>query len=435
MERALAKDPTRFASMQMMDRIDVAEGKFQPIEDRLRVALEARPKDEQLIIRMAQVLAQRGRRGEAIAFLEAKGKEAPDSIRLLHTLIRLNIATSKPEEVRRLAEAALERGLGGQTEVLDVAGDAFMALKDYPKAIEAYAKLAQRVSTVEGPLLKMARAQFLSGQLDATQTTLERILEAQPANTLANRSILDLYLRRNDADAAMAAADRAGKTVPVLGIQMRAEVLRRTQRLDRAIEEIRAGMAQYPVSELAQQSFRLLLEAERRDEAKKLLASWLVDHQDDPEALQLLSTAQIVDKEYEAAAVYLERAYSLLPNSPVVLNNLAWIRYELQRPGAVAVARRAYRLAPNAPAIADTLGWILVREGETEEGIKLLYTANEAAPTIGDIAYHLAFALEKAGKRKEAVNVLEASFKEGSEVTFDQDGDNAKTLLSKLKGS
>ena len=160
-----------------------------------------------------------------------------------------------------------------------------------------------------------------------------------------------------------------------------------------------------------------------------------MDHQDDPEALQLLSTAQIVDKEYEAAAVYLERAYSLLPNSPVVLNNLAWIRYELQRPGAVAVARRAYRLAPNAPAIADTLWWILVREGETEEGIKLLYTANEAAPTIGDIAYHLAFALEKAGKRKEAVNVLEASFKEGSEVTFDQDGDNAKTLLSKLKGS
>ena len=282
--------------------------------------------------------------------------------------------------------------------------------------------------------MKMARAQFLSDQYDAAKTTLNRILDVQPTNALANRTLVELHMRRKDADAALSAADKAAEVVPILGLQLRAEVLRNTNRIDRAIEEMRAGMAKYGVSVLAQQTFRLLIEGKQKEEAKELLTSWLVDHPDDPEVLQLLSSAQIRDEQYEAAAVYLERAYSLLPNNPLTLNNLAWIRYELKRPGAVAVARRAYRLAPNNPAIADTLGWILVREGDVEEGLKLLYTANEAAPNIGDITYHLAFALEKSGKPQEAIAVLEPALKDGSEIAFDQDGDNAKALLSKLKG-
>jgi Flp pilus assembly protein TadD len=140
-----------------------------------------------------------------------------------------------------------------------------------------------------------------------------------------------------------------------------------------------------------------------------------------------------LDKDYEDAAVHLERAFSLLPNNPVVLNNLAWVRYELKRPGALAVARRAYRLAPNSAAIADTLGWILVQEGELEEAIKLLYTASDAEPKLGDIVYHLAFALNKAGKKSDALKVLEPALQSGTEVEFDQEGENAKTLLSQLK--
>ena len=153
----------------------------------------------------------------------------------------------------------------------------------------------------------------------------------------------------------------------------------------------------------------------------------------DPESLQLLSALQIRERDYEAAANHLERAYSLLPNNPVVLNNLAWVRYELNRLGALAVARRAYRLASNAPAVIDTLGWILVQEGEIEEGVKLLYAANDAAPQLGDVAYHLAFALEKTGDKDSAIAVLERALDPVNEVQFDQDRDNAEELLQKLK--
>jgi len=242
-------------------------------------------------------------------------------------------------------------------------------------------------------------------------------------------------LRQGDGDAAMAAADRASEANPVLGIQLRAEVYRQTKRSDRAVEELRNGLAEYEISELAQQAFRLLVEEDQTQEAVELLSAWLVDHPDDPESLQLLSALQIREKDYEAAATHLERAYSLLPNNPVVLNNLAWVRYELDRPGALAVARRAYRLASNAPAIIDTLGWILVQEGEIDEGIKLLYTANDAAPQIGDIAYHLAFALEASGQKQDAIAVLERALDPANEVQFDQDRDNAEALLTRLKTS
>ncbi len=433
MEASLAKAPNNIASMRMMDRIDVAEGKFDAIESRLRGALEANPSDEQLIIRMAQFLSQRNRREEALSFLDEKAKSLPDSVLLRATLINSNAILSKMDTVRVLADQAFERGTKGDTASLEIAADAYMSLRDFPKAIDAYSKLAAKSDKPDGSLLKMARAQFLANDFDTAKLTLDRILTGDPANALANRAMVELQLRRNDPDAALVAADKAVAANAILGLQLRAEVLRKTNRIAAAITEMRAGLVQYPVSALAQQAFRLLMEAKKEDDAKALLQAWLVDHPDDPEALQLLSTAQILARDYDDAAVYLERAFSLLPNNPVVLNNLAWVRYELKRPGALAVARRAYRLAPNSAAIADTLGWILVQEGEIEEAIKLLYTAADAAPKLGDIVYHLAFALNKAGKKADAVKVLEPALQSGTDVEFDQEGEKAKALLSTLK--
>ncbi len=432
-EPALENNPYDLTLIRTMDRIDVSEGNFDAVEARARAAMEANPENEQIILRMAQFLAQRGRRDEAITLLNTKTDALPEAIGLRQTLIQFSLSTDDTDEARRRADEALAIGQAGQLNGLVLAGDAYMALRDFPAAIDAFTQLVGATNQATGALLKLAQAQFQGGDLDAAAATVNQVLAAEPDNALAHRSLVSLHLRQRDGESAFAAAEQAAEVNPVLGLQLRAEVYRQTNRTDRAIQELRDGLAQYQISELAQQAFRLMVEADRSDEAKELMSSWLVDHPDDPESLQLLSALQIQERDYEGAAAHLERAYSLLPNNPVVLNNLAWVRYELNRPGALAVARRAYRLASNAPAVIDTLGWILVQEGEVEEGVKLLYTANDAAPQVGDIAYHLAYALEKSGKIEDAIAVLERALDPATEAQFDQDRANAEALLAKLK--
>lgn len=433
LEPALASQPDNAGLQRTMNRIDIAEGKFDAVEARLRDAVQARPKDETAILQLGQFLSYRGRRDEAVTLLRSKAEELPQSLQLRQALLTYNLSMNNAEAVRQLAKEALAIGEGGKPEGYLLAGETFLALQDYAAAADSFERLVAVTGDATGPLLKLAEAQTRGGQADAAAATLDRVLAKEPANPAANQALVLLRLREKDSDAAMAAAERAGEANPVLGLQLQALVYQQTDRADEGVRLLRDALQTQPASALAQQAFRLLIQSDKADEGVAMMSAWLVEHPDDTEALQLLSAQLIRQRQYEEAASYLERAYSLLPNNPIVLNNLAWVRYELQRPGALTIARRAYRLAPNSPAITDTLGWILVQEGEVEEGLKLLYTANEAAPEIGDIAYHLAVALDKTGKRQEAIDVLERALNGAADVTFDQDRENAEALLGKLK--
>ena len=113
------------------------------------------------------------------------------------------------------------------------------------------------------------------------------------------------------------------------------------------------------------------------------------------------------------------------------LNNLAWLYQEENNPEGVKYAERAYQLVPNRPEVIDTLGWLLVQNGETNRGLVLLQEAATKAPHIPDIRYHMAAALEKAGRRDEARKELDRLLK--SNKTFPE-RDKAEALREQLGG-
>jgi tetratricopeptide (TPR) repeat protein len=99
------------------------------------------------------------------------------------------------------------------------------------------------------------------------------------------------------------------------------------------------------------------------------------------------------------------------PDNVSALNNLAWLYQEENNPEGIKYAKRAYELVPNRPEVIDTLGWLLVQNGETNRGLVLLQEAATKAPHIPDIRYHMAAALEKAGRRDEARKELDRLLK------------------------
>jgi Tfp pilus assembly protein PilF len=90
-----------------------------------------------------------------------------------------------------------------------------------------------------------------------------------------------------------------------------------------------------------------------------------------------------------------EKTIEIAPNSPIALNNLAWMYYERKDPRALELAKRATQLAPNSAEILDTYGWILVELGQVKEGIIVLERAISIMPDNKDIKAHLEEARKK----------------------------------------
>lgn len=114
-------------------------------------------------------------------------------------------------------------------------------------------------------------------------------------------------------------------------------------------------------------------------EQSRFLSQW---HNAEPENYKPLTylalKAQQNNDKYQAI-IYYEKALQLKTDSPSLLNNLAWLYYEVKNPLAQDTAHRAYELAPGNAAILDTYGWILVVNGHKDKGMRFLEKALKTA--------------------------------------------------------
>jgi tetratricopeptide (TPR) repeat protein len=99
----------------------------------------------------------------------------------------------------------------------------------------------------------------------------------------------------------------------------------------------------------------------------------------------------------KADAIYAPLTTTEGAGDPALLNNAAAVKSKLgQHDAAVALARRALALAPQSPEIMDTLAWSLWQSGKgKDEALSLLGKARELAPQNREIANH--WAIVQAG--------------------------------------
>lgn len=97
-------------------------------------------------------------------------------------------------------------------------------------------------------------------------------------------------------------------------------------------------------------------------------------------------------------------ALSLQPDNAQVLNSLgwSWVDHDKNLGLAIDLLTRAVHLAPNNANIRDSLGWAEVKNGKTEDGLKLLQSAAAQRPDMAEIVAHLADTYRRLGRDKEA---------------------------------
>jgi tetratricopeptide (TPR) repeat protein len=152
-----------------------------------------------------------------------------------------------------------------------------------------------------------------------------------------------------------------------------------------------------------------------------------------PDNLQaLLVTGMIYSqmKEFNKARDAYEKAIAANPTHVLALNNLAYIYAEklndLKRGGELV--QKARSIAPANPSVLDTLGWITYKQGDYKQAADVLRESIAKSPDNAEIQFHLGMAEYMMGRTDAARAALEKAV--GSATDFDGKEEARRRLAS-----
>jgi putative PEP-CTERM system TPR-repeat lipoprotein len=265
------------------------------------------------------------------------------------------------------------------------------------------------------------------------RSSLQQALQLQPDYPAAQLLLGRLSIADKDDTAALGIAAGLQQAHPdaAYGDELTGDVYAARKDSQQAAAAYALAYSKHASALLAQKLYQSRLQAGETDTAREVLRQWLAVHPEDVTIRALLAQSLLSANQRSQAIEEYKKLLEYAPDKVSALNNLAWLYQEEKNPEGIKYAERAYKLVPNRPEVIDTLGWLLVQHGETNRGLLLLQEAATKAPHLPDIRYHMAAALERAGRHEEARKELDRLLK--SSKTFDE-RDNAAALHKQLGG-
>jgi len=246
------------------------------------------------------------------------------------------------------------------------------------------------------------------GQFDQARIALAKAEKLAPQSLRVAGGLAQLEMRAGNVERAQQIAADLVRRFPEnpAVVALNADVLVAAGKHAEADALLQQVFAKAPTSAMAIARYRLRV-AGKLPDANAPLRSWLESHPQDLAVRAMLAESLRTSGDTAGAVAQYQGLLTDAKESPVVLNNLAWL-YHLQGDArALATAKRAWELAPKSPEIADTYGWLLVETGSVRQGLEMLASADAVGGVARpDIRFHYVQALAKAGERDRARTLL-----------------------------
>ncbi len=254
----------------------------------------------------------------------------------------------KPES--RYAAELSARALLGQSEALLATGELPAARAHILQALQIAPKSLRL-------LQQLARVDIAGQQTLEVEKTLARMDEFAPNHALVH--------------------------------ELRGDFARAQDNEEGAIKSYQLAWNEAELDSSAGKLYQLLSSKQPR-QAREFLQQWQFTTPDSLVLLTLMAQQKESVGDKRGAIKMYNKALEVAPNSPGVLNNLAWLYHTDGDKRGLELAQQAYQLAPGSAAIADTYGWILASNGKKEKAIEVLEYAASLAPGVEEIEQHLA---------------------------------------------
>lgn len=434
-------------------QVHVVEGNLELARGALEEMRARHPQDPRTGFAEARIEIAEGRLEEAAARLRRVSEELerPD---VLYLLSQVQRSRGQHRSALDAANRAIELSSVPQRRFYEARHASQKALGDWEGLLRSMGEMrTARMTLTLSDLVGMAQAHYVLGNTARARRILDRLLDReapplpavlayvrhegrsdperaldlleealarQPDNGVVVRAMASVELAAGRPERALERLDALGEEQlsknPKLRL-MRARILARLERWERAEEEVRAVLqAEPPPSDSARLLAEILRAQGRPGEAIALLEEARSGQRPlAPQELWLLGSLYLADGDLERAGPVLEEAVSRAPDLHLARNDLAFVLAEtgtdLDR--ALSLARDARSALPERPAVADTLGWVYYKRGLMEPALAEFRSALELAGENGteslraDIHYHNALALEALDRSDEALRELD----------------------------
>ncbi len=430
--QALKLDPAFFPAAANLAQLDLKDKQPAAARQRFEAILKADPKHLNAMLALADLALRNKDEKTYVSWLEKAAAAHPQALQPRVALARYQLAKGDKNKALATAREAANANPDNPA-ALDLLGTTQLALGDTTNALGSYRKLVERQPGQAAPLVKLASVQIAAKDLPGARKTLLDALRIQPGFLDAQMMLGGVEIQGARFDEASKLAKQVQQQHPnnPSGFVLEGDTAYARKDYPAALAAYERAHKLAPSGALLVRQLQVFNATQRPEEGEKRLAAWLVANPQDAGTRALLAESLIRRGQHKAAAQHYLILNRSNPNNLLVLNNLAWSLSESRDSRAPAFAEQALKLSPDNPAVMDTLGWILVRQGQTGRGIKLLQQAMTKAPDTAEIQFHLASAFTQSGDPSRAQRELERLLASG--IAFPQEQE-AHALLKQLQG-
>ena len=411
LERSLEISPDFFPAVGLLSELDLAQKQPEAAQKRFETLLSRKPDSVQAILGLARVKTLRGANKDEIAGLLRKAVEvAPNEVLPRQILVAHHLRHQEPKVALTVAQNAVA-ALPKSAELLDSLGQAQVAAKEFNQAVSTYGKMASMQPQATLPHLRMAGVYMVNKDPAGAAQSLRKALEIQPNLLAAQQGLTELAVRGNRVPDALSMVKEIQKQRPqeAVGYALEGEVHAAGRNWAAAIPAYEKALKLAPnASDLAIKLHSVQLVAQKKREADALATSWLSSHPKDLTFTMYLGDRAVAANDLAVAASLYQKALDQQPNSPLTLNNLAWVAGKLGRKDALSLVEKADKLAPNNPAILDTWAMLLATQKDFSKALETQKRAVQLQPDAPVFKFNLAQIQIQAGDKAGAKVNLQA---------------------------
>ena len=260
-------------------------------------------------------------------------------------------------------------------------------------------------------VLSLALLSWENQERELAREQFNKLLETNHRTDEAHLYLARMAVGEKDFDRAQTHLKLVGPGRQYLSAQVQLAIIQTEQgQLDQALATLDNAAAQDPKQHLKflLAKTEILAKKERFEEAIELLDKGLEQAPDDTNLLYSRAMLREQNDNFEGMEADLRRVLELQPNNSAALNALGYTfanrNHRLSE--AWELIEKAYTLNPDDPAIIDSMGWIKYRMGDVSEALNYLKKAY-AAFDDQEIAAHLGEVLWVSGQQDEAREIWE----------------------------
>ena len=432
LEQAVALSPTFFPAVANLALMDMQANDPKAAQGRFEAFLQKEKEKDNTaaMLALAGIAANTKNDQDYVRWLEEALRTDPRAQATRSMLIRYFM--SKKDTASALKVAA--EGVAANPDdsaALDLLGATQWAAGRNDEALATYTRLVEKVPNSALGYQRLGIAQAAAGKAADARVSLQKALDLKPDLMAARNALIRLDISEKRMDEALSIARQMQTLQPKSpeGYISEGDIYLTLGRPKLAEKPYQGALERGAGTDTALKLASVQKLGGDTDGAVRGLTTWLKQHPSDQRARVSMAQLFVDEGRYADAIAQYEQVQRSLPNDFGVLNNLGLLYQRTNDSRALPTAEKAYSLAPDRPHVIDTLGWILVAQGQLPRGLQLLQDAAEKAPKDPSIGYHYAVALSRSGDTAEAMKQLQSTVESTQKFS---ERDEAMALLNSL---